>query len=353
MNDADVDKEIISITTDFDADFTAKLQNVVRKHKTVCKPHEDLPPLRPGLDHEIPLVDNAEVPKGRIYRLSPAELDELKKQLQSLLAKNFIKESFSPFAAPVLFARKANGGLRMCVDYRQLNKYTKKVNFPIPHADMLLDMLSGAAVYTALDLALGYHQLRIKPEDTHKTSMNTQFGQWEFLVLPFGLSSAPSSFQRLMNHILKPHVNTFVLVYLDDVLIFSKSTHEHLTHLDTVLQLLEDNDIRLRLQKCWFARKELEYLGHMVSGSGIRPSDSKIKAVTEWPVPHNVQQIQSFLGFCNFYRRYVKDYSKIANPLYAVTHKNAKFQWTDTQSTAFQQLKRALCTAPVLMCPTT
>ena len=145
----------------------------------------------------------------------------MKKQFSVFLAKGWIKESFSPFAAPVLFARKANGGLRLCIDYKNLNKYTKKVNYPLPHIDVLLDIIAGAKVYTALDLAQGYHQLRIKEDDQHKTAFVTQYGQWQWIVMPFGLTSAPSSFQRLLNHILKPHENPFVLVYNNDVLIFS------------------------------------------------------------------------------------------------------------------------------------
>ena len=184
---ADINNDIADIQTDQTPEYTARVQHVLRKHRSVCQPLDSLPPQRPGLDMEIPLIDNANIPAGKIYRLSPAELEELKKQINSFLDKGFIRESFSPFAAPVLFARKANGGLRMCIDYRQLNKYTKRIEFPVPHADMLLDMLSGATVYSALDLALGYHQLRIKNDDVQKTSFKCQFGQFEFLVMPFGL----------------------------------------------------------------------------------------------------------------------------------------------------------------------
>ena len=348
-----IDAEIAAVTTDYGPSFDSSVQQLLNKHRSIATPLDSLPRHRPGLDHEIPLTDAAELPPTRIYRLTPAELTELREQLNSYLQKGFIRESFSPYAAPVLFAKKANGGLRMCIDYRGLNKYTKKVNFPIPHADMLLDMLSGAKVYSALDLALGYHQLRIKPDDVHKTAFATQFGQFEFLVMPFGLTSAPSSFQRLMTSILKPYNNTFVLVYLDDILIFSNSLDEHITHLDFVLSKLEENDIRLRLSKCFFGKSELEYLGHTVSGAGMRPSPSKLKAVKDWPRPKSVTETQSFLGFANFYRRYVRKYSDLAHPMHAICHKNTKFEWTDTQEQAFLQLKNALCSAPVLTSPRT
>jgi hypothetical protein len=194
----------------------------------------------------------------------------------------------SNFAAPILFQRKADGSLRLCVDYRGLNRYTKRVEFPLPHIDTLLDQLAGSNVYTALDLAQGYHQVRVKEEDIYKTAFKTQYGLFEFLVMPFGLSSAPSTFQRLMNHVLKPEQNTFVLVYLDDVLIFSKSLDEHIVHLDKVLSLLAANQLNLRLTKCHIGKKQLDYLGHVISAEGMKPSSKKLTAVSEWPTPQNV-----------------------------------------------------------------
>ena len=305
----------------------------------------------PEFDHDINLVPDAKIPPAKVYRMSIAELEELRKQLDAYLSKNWIRQSTSNFAAPVLFQRKADGSLRMCVDYRGLNKYTKRVEFPLPNVDTLLDQLAGSFVYTALDLAQGYHQVRIKDEDIYKTAFKTQYGLFEFLVMPFGLTSAPSTFQRLMNHVLKPEENTFVLVYLDDILIFSQTLEEHICHLDKVLSMLSEHHLVLRLSKCHIGKSQLEYLGHTLSSKGLAPSIKKVKAVNDWPIPRNVTQVQQFLGFCNFYRRYIPHYSNIAYPLYELTKKNVVFKWTQVEHTAFKKMKQAMTTAPVLRRP--
>ena len=281
------------------------------------------------------------------------ELEELKKQPKNYLSKDWISVSTSMYAAPVLFARKANGSLRMCVDYRKLNQYTKRVEFPLPNIDTILDTLGGSKYFTALDMAQGYHQVQVRPQDRHLTALKTQYGLFEFNVLPFGLTSAPSTFQRLMNHVLKPHEKDYVICYLDDVLIHSKTLEDHTRHLDSVLGLLAKNSLKLRLDKCDFAMSKIDYLGHTVSASGIQPSEKKIRAVKDWPVPTTVRDVQSFLGFCNFYRRYMKNYSVTANPLYNLTRKNVPFVWDANCQTAFHRLKLALTTAPVLMTPRT
>ena len=203
---------------------------------------------------------------------------------------------------------------------------------------------------TALDLAQGYHQIRVEEKDVHKTAFKTQFGLFEFTVLPFGLTAAPSTFQRLMNHGIKPHEKDCVMCYLDDILIHSKSVDEHqLRHLDEILHILSENNPKLRLEECDFAMNALDYgLGHTISGQGIQPSESKIRAVRDWPIPKNVKDVQSFLGFCNFYQRYMKNYSKTACPLYNLTRKGIEFQWDKPCHDAFVQLENTLTTAPVL-----
>ena len=343
--------EIKGIKTDFDSNFTTRVQHIFEKYKSTLELPSELPPNRPNFDHEIPLVHDAKVPVSKVYRMSIAELEELRKQLDAYLSKNWIRHSTSNFAAPVLFQRKSDGSLRMCIDYRGLNKYTKRVEFPLPNVDTLLDQLSGSYVYTALDLAQGYHQIRIKDEDIYKTAFKTQYGLFEFLVMPFGLTSAPSTFQRFMNYVLKPEENTFVLVYLDDILIFSKSLDEHLVHLEKVISLLAEHQLVLRLTKCHIGKSELEYLGHTLSSKGIKPSPKKVEAVTNWPIPQNVTHVQQFLGFCNFYRRYIPHYSNIAYPLYELTRKNVSFKWTHKEHTAFLKMKQLMTTAPVLRRP--
>ena len=323
-------------------------------HKQILQPLQEHPPKRPEFDHAIDVLPTSEVPAGKVYRMSPLELDELKRQLTEYLNKGWIRVSTSEYAAPILFAKKADGSLRLCVDYRGLNKITKKVQFPLPNIDTLLDSFAGSTVFTALDLAQGYHQLRVKEDDIHKTAFKTQFGLFEFCVMPFGLTNAPATFQRVMTHILKPHINSFVLVYLDDILIFSRNKEEHLEHLEKVFSLLEQNDFRLRLDKCFFAKDKLNYLGHTISSAGLQPESSKIEAVKSWPKPQSVTQVQQFLGFCNFYRRYVKNFSQIAEPLYALTRKTTTgFSWSAKCNAAFELLKQKLCTAPVLLVPTT
>ena len=283
--------------------------------------------------------------------MSIPELEELRRQLDVYLSKNWIRPSMSNFAAPVLFQRKADGSLRLCVDYRGLNRHTHRVEFPLTYIDTLLDQLTGSSVYTALDLAQGYHQVRVKEDDIYKTAFKTQYGLFDFLVMPFGLSSAPSTFQRLMNHVLKPEQNTFILVYLDDVLIFSKSHEEHLKHLDIVLALLAENQLTLKLSKCHIGKQQLDYLGHVISAKGMKPSPKKISAVTEWPIPQNVTQLQQFLGFCNFYRRYIPHYSNIAYPLYKLTRKTVEWKWTQKEHAAFMKMKQAMTTTPILQRP--
>ena len=265
-----------------------------------------------------------------------------------------MRVSTSEYVAPILFAKNADGSLRLCVDYRGLNRITKKVQFPLPNIDTLLDSFEGSTIFTALDLAQGYHQLRVAEQDIHKTAFKTQYGLFEFCVMPFGLTNAPATFQRVMTHILQPHINSFVLVYLDDILVFSRTKEEHLKHLETVCSLLAEHDFRLRLDKCHFGKNKLNYLGHTISASGIQPESSKLEAVRTWPKPHSVVQVQQFLGFCNFYRRYVKNFSKIAEPLYALTRKgNVGFQWSLKCNSAFALLKQKLCSAPVLLVPKT
>ena len=354
-NEKTVEDVLSTVKTDFSDEYTSKVKSILKRHELILKPLTELPPRRPGFDHKIEILPGPEIPAGKIYKISPAELEELKKQLTKYLDKKWIHESISEFASPILFVRKPKspGELRMCVDYRRLNQITKNIEYPLPSIDVLLDCVSGAKVWTALDLATGYHQLRMEKSSEKYTSFKTQYGLWEFSVLPFGLKTAPASFQRLMNHILKPHRNPFLIVYLDDILIFSNNPEDHINHLEYVFDIMEKNYLHLRIDKCLFARKELEYLGHIVGQNGIHPSDRKITAVKEWPVPKSVKEIQSFCGFTNYYRRYIKDYSKIAVPLYELTRKNVKFEWTARCNSAFHTLKRALCTAPVLMSPHT
>ncbi|KAJ9517480.1 hypothetical protein QJQ45_024949 [Haematococcus lacustris] len=222
-------------------------------------------------------------PNRPVYRMSQEELDELKRQLDELLAKGYIRPSTSPFGSAVLFVRKKDGSLRLCVDYRALNQLTIKNRYPLPRIDDLLDQLSGAKVFSKIDLKSGYHQIRVAEADIHKTSFRTRYGHYEYTVMPFGMCNAPATFQRLMNDIFRPHLDQFVLVYLDDTLIYSRSEAEHLEHLRTVLGLLRQHQLYANLSKCAFFLPSIDFLGHIISAAGIHPDPAKIRAMAETP----------------------------------------------------------------------
>ena len=303
----------------------------------------------------IHIKEGTTPPRQRLYRMSPAELDELKKQLNLYLEKGWIRPSTSEFAAPILFARKADGSLRLCVDYRALNAITIKDRGPLPRMDELFDHLHGARYFTSLDLWSGYHQCRIHPEDVHKTAFQTRYGLYEFLVMPFGLTNAPAAFMRLMHSVLKPYLDDFVIVYLDDVLIYSKTEAEHIAHVNAVLSTLASENLRVKLSKCSFAQDSTSFLGYRVSSQGLSVDPKKVAAVADWPLPHDITSTRSFLGFTAFYRRFIKDYATLAAPLTDLTKTTVPFPETLPQAAlnAFRSLQSALLTAPVLAIPFT
>ena len=305
--------------------------------------------------HRIHLQPGAKPPQQRTYRMSPAQLAEVQKQLASYIDKGWVRPSSSEFGAPVIFAAKADGSLRFCVDYRALNAITIKDRYPLPRVDELLDQLYGAKYFTSLDLWQGYHQCRIHPDDIHKTAFRTRYGQFEFTVLPFGLTNAPSSFMRLMNNVLSEYLDSFVVVYLDDVLIYSKTEEEHLQHINMVLSKLEAANLHVKMSKCKFAQPSTPFLGFLVTSDGLKVNPSKISAVADWAPPQDLTAVRAWLGFTGFYRRFVKDYAKIAAPLTDLTKTTAPFPSSLPPAAleAFNALKLALTTAPVLVIPFT
>jgi hypothetical protein len=282
--------------------------------------------------------------------MSPSELEELRTQIADLVERGLIQPSSSPYGAPVLFVKKKNGKNRMVIDYRLLNSITVKNKYPLPCIDDLLDQLHGATVFSKIDLASGYHQIPIAEGHEHRTGFRTRFGSFEFKVLPFGLCNAPSTFQRMINEVLLPYLDKFVLLYLDDICIYSKSQEEHLQHLELVLTALRKHNLLAQASKCEFGLESLEFLGHIISSNGIQADPAKIKAVEEWPVPKNKTEVLSFKGLAGFYRRFIKDFSKITAPLSALTG-NTPFIWTPVEQEAFEKLKQALTSAPVLASP--
>lgn len=307
-----------------------------------------LPPPR-SVDHHIDLIPGAVPPTRPTYQLSLSEMAELKSQLDDLLRHGFIRPSQSPYGSPVLFVKKKEGDLRMCVDYRALNKLTIKNTYPLPRIDELMDQLHGAKVFSKIDLRSGYHQIRIADEDIQKTAFRTRYGLYEFMVLPFGLTNAPATFMTLMNEIFKDCLDLSVVVYLDDILVYSRTEEQHLRDLELVLARLQEHELYAKLSKCDFFKTEVDFLGHIVGKDGIKVDPTKVQTVKDWPTLTSVKDIQSFLGLVNYYRRFIPSYALMALPLSEMIKKDVPFSWCSSQQAAFDFLKQALVTAPVLV----
>ncbi|EPQ27719.1 uncharacterized protein PFL1_06886 [Pseudozyma flocculosa PF-1] len=310
---------------------------------------EVLPPHR-AHDHEINLEPGKEPPPGRLYSLSHKETAELHDYVDKMLRLGFIRPSKSPHAAPVLFVPKKDGRLRLCVDYRALNNITIKDRYPIPLISMHLDRLGEAVIFTKLDLKGAYNLLRIALGHEWKTAFRTSKGSFEYLVMPFGLCNAPSTFQRLMNEVFADILDLYVIVYLDDILIFSRDASEHTKHVAEVLRRLRANSLFCALDKCEFAVAECEFLGFKVTNRGVTMDTKKVEAILQWPEPESIHDIQSFLGFANFYRRFIRHYSRVVAPLTDALKGGAKGRvgLSHAQQDAFNGLKKAFTTAPIL-----
>ncbi|GJS86156.1 putative reverse transcriptase domain-containing protein [Tanacetum coccineum] len=265
--------------------------------------------------------------------------------------KGFIRPSSSPWGAPVLFVKKKDGSFRMCIDYRELNKLTVKNRYPLPRIDDLFDQLQGSSVYSKIDLRSGYHQLRVREEDIPKTAFRTRYGHYEFQVMPFGLTNAPAVFMDLMNRVCKPYLDKFVIVFIDDILIYSKNKQEHEEHLKLILELLKKEELYAKFSKCEFWIPKVQFLGHVIDSKGIHVDPAKIESIKDWASPKSPTEIRQFLGLAGYYRRFIEGFSKIAKPMTKLTQKKVKFVWGDKQEAAFQLLKQKLCSAPILALP--
>ena len=319
----------------------------------LVKEYRDLFTTTPGsttlAQHYIPTSGS---PTRVPPRCIPAHyVEEVEQQIQEMLAQGIIEESSSPWMAPAVFVRKKTGELRLCVDYRELNKKTTKDAYPLLLPDEIQDRLAGAQVFTTLDLQCGYWQLPVNPSDCEKTAFcpGPGMGLFQFRHMPFGLAGAPSSFQRLMNQIFRGL--PFVTTYIDDVLVHSASEEEHVGHLRQVFQCLREAGLTLRGRKCHIAMPQVRYLGHVFSATGMSPDQQKVQAVREWPVPTNVTEVRQFLGLSSYYRRYIYQFSDIAKPLNALTQKMTPFMWSSECEASFNILKEKLTQAPILAYP--
>ena len=309
---------------------------------------DELPPLREGHNAKIELTESNNINYGPLYKMSAEELEAVRQYIVDNLGKGFIEPSTAPFASPILMAEKPGGGLRFCVDYRKLNAITRKDRYPIPLINEVLERISHAKIFTKLDIRQGFHRLRMDPESEELTTFRSRFGSFKYKVMPFGLTNGPAIFQRYVNSILMDCLDKFVTAFVDDLLIYSDNILEHETHVRTVLERLRAAGLQAAIHKCEFHVTRTKYLGFIISTEGIEVDPAKTSSISNWSVPNTVRGVQSFLGFCNFYRRFIKDYSRIASPLNRLTRKDASFVWSNDCQEAFETLKRALTSTPVL-----
>ncbi|KAL6320193.1 hypothetical protein AAG906_004702 [Vitis piasezkii] len=296
----------------------------------------ELPPMR-DVQHAIDLILGASLSNLPTYRMNPTEHAELKRQVDELLTKGFIRESLSPCG-------------RMCVDSRAINKITIKYRFPIPRLDDMLDMMVRSVIFSKIDLRSGYHQIRIRPGDEWKTSFKTKDGLYEWLVMSFGLTNAPSTFMRIMTQVLKPFIGRFVVVYFDDILIYSRSCEDHEEHLKQVMRTLRAEKFYINLKKCTFMSPSVVFLGFVVSSKGVETDPEKIKAIVDWPVPTNIHEVRSFHGMATFYRRFIRNFSSIMAPI-TECMKPGLFIWTKAANKAFEEIKSKMVNPPILRLP--
>ncbi|RVW77954.1 Retrovirus-related Pol polyprotein from transposon 17.6 [Vitis vinifera] len=302
-------------------------------------------------DHKIELEPRAKPPAMGPYRMAPHELEELRRQLKEFLEARFIKPSKAPYGALVLFQKKHDGSLRMCIDYRALNKVTVKNKYPIPLIADLFDHLGRARYFTKLNLRSDYYQVRITKGDEPKTTSVTRYGSYDFLVMPFGLTNAPTTFCTLMNKIFHPYLDKFVVVYLDDIIIYGNTLKEHVEHLRKVFKILRQNELYMKKEKCSFSKEEVSFLGHRIKDGKLMMNGSKVKAIQEWDPPTKVPQLRSFLGLVNYYWLFIKGYSTRATPLTDSFKKNKAWEWDEMCQHVFEDLNKAVTEEPVLALP--
>jgi len=327
-----------------------QLPEEIRDFADVFSPKkaDRLPPHRP-YDHEIRLLPGKDLPFGPLYSMSRDELKALREWLDENLKKGFIRPSSSPVASPVLFVKKPGGGLRLCIDFRSLNNISVKDRYPLPLIKETLNNLKGMKYFSKIDIVSAFNNIRMKEGQEYLTAFRTRFGLFESLVMPFGLTGAPATFQRFINDTLRQYLDQFCSAYLDDILIYSKTREEHIEHVRKVLMQLRKAGLFAKISKCEFFVQKTKFLGLIIGRDGIQMDPEKVKTIKEWPIPSCLTDVQAFIGFANFYRRFIRDFSKIISPLVQLTQKNVKFEWTTACQSAFDRLKDAFTSAPILI----
>ena len=342
----------VDIEASLSQDQNGQLSSLFNEYSDIFQTKDSKPGFYDKVRHGINTGNNPPV-RSRPYRHSPLLQQTIREHVKKMLKDGVISESTSPFASPIVMVKKKSGDYRFCVDFRALNRITERDTFPLPNITDTFDHLDmqRPLFFSTLDMASGYWQIALEDDAKKKTAFITQDGLFEFNVMPFGLHNAPCTFQRTMQEVLRGLHWKICLVYLDDIIVYSHSFADHLKHLRQVFDKFREANLKLKPKKCAFAKDKIKYLGHIVSSDGIATDPDKIKVVREYPKPKTVSEVRSFLGFTGYYRRYIKDCSKIAHPLTALTRKNAKFVWSQECDEAFQLLKQHLVEPPILAFP--
>jgi hypothetical protein len=275
----------------------------------------------------------------------------LKEHIRELVEKGFIRPSSSTWGAQVIFVPKKDGTQRLCVDYRALNEVTVKNKYPLPRIDDLFDQLRGACVFSKIDLRSGYHQLKVRECDIPKTAFVLRYCLYEFTVMSFGLTNAPAYFMYMMNKVFMEYLDKFIVVFIDDILVYSRNEEEHEGHLRLILQKLQNHKLYAKLSNCEFWLKQVAFLGHIISKGGISVDPSKVQDVLSWKTPTSVSDIRSFFGLAGYCQRFIEGFSRISMPMTELLEKDKEFKWTSACESSFQELKKRLTTAPVLVTP--
>jgi hypothetical protein len=330
--------------------YTPEIKEILDRHHKVSGPIPlGVPPDR-GFEHIIELEEGAKPVITTPYRHPKKYKDETEKAIKELLDMGHIRPNSSPFASSVVLVKKKDGTMRMCIDFRALNKKTIKNRYPIPRIDELMDELHGAIYFTKIDLRSGYHQIKMREEDISKTTFICHYDHYEFLVMPFGLTNAPATFQSCMNHVFNKQLRKHLLVFFDDLLIYNKTWEEHLRHLDQILSIMEEQSLYAKESKCEFGMTEVLYLGHIIGTKGVQVHQEKSEAIIKWPTSKTLTELRGFLEMCTYYTKFVKGFSQLCAPLTDLTKKGA-FKWDEEAQITMDKMKKVMSTCPILALP--